>query len=49
MPFASASFAPAGTATLELATVAILDNYIVPAQRMAELAELELRADDRLL
>jgi hypothetical protein len=41
--------APAGTAPLEFATVAVLDNHVVPAQRMAELAEFELRADERPL
>jgi hypothetical protein len=37
----SPRFAPAGTATLELATVAIFDNHIVPGQRMADLADLK--------
>lgn len=44
---ASPCFAPAGAATLKLATVAVLDNHIVPGQRMAELAEFELCEDDR--
>jgi len=46
---ASPCFAPAGTATLEFSTVAVLDNHVVPGQRMVEPAEFELCDDDRPL
>ena len=46
---ASPCLPTAGTAPLEFAAFAVLDNDIVPGQRMAELAEFELRADNRPL
>ena len=46
---ASPRLASASAATLVFATVAVLDNHIVPGQRMVELAEFELCDDDRPL